>query len=64
MYLTANVLPHPGYTSLKSVLDLSPAQGRKVLSVEFSPIMVISFHGGQWVEWLIEIARQQPPRSP
>ncbi len=64
MYLTVNVLPHPGYTSLKSVLDLYPARGVKVLSLEFPPVSVISFHGGEWVDWLIEIACQQVPRSP
>ncbi|MBB3176379.1 hypothetical protein [Variovorax sp. Sphag1AA] len=61
MYLTVNVLPHPDFTSLKSVLDLYPAQGGKVFSVEFAPVQLISFHGGEWVDWLIEIACQQRP---
>jgi hypothetical protein len=62
--LIENVLLLPTQGSLKTVLDIWPAGGRKVFSANWDPLEINCFHPGGWVDVLIEMAISQERGKP
>jgi hypothetical protein len=63
--VSRNVLTHPEATSVCSLLDVwwPLPLGRKVLSIQWPPVEVRSFHAGDWLHALVDMANEPPAKA-
>jgi len=58
------ILVYPRDTVLHQMLDLWPIAGHKSLSVVWEPLKIRCFHGGTWIDTLIDMALELGITSP
>ena len=54
--LTERFLAAPTEGTLKSMVDIWPANGGKVFSASFEPLNITSYKFGDWVDAVIDLA--------